>query len=165
MQNLEDVIERCGSLAPEHIPAFIQANLCRPFASLLTLSDHLFGKVDSIGSNEFEASFDREFAVGPGGIHGLIANMAPVYRVIAMIRGTTAPAAAVNRVHSDMVSLTYGLLRCVEHLRFKHNRSQWDPTGGYREFAIIREKRDDKPLFSGPGNVPEIGRKYKIILK
>ncbi|KAF7344299.1 hypothetical protein MVEN_01721400 [Mycena venus] len=131
-----------SALAPEHIPAFIQANLCRPFSPLVKLSNHLIGKADRIGSPEFETEFDRSFAAGPGGVHGLIDHMAPAYLALAMARGTNAPGAAISAVYNEVVSLSYALLRCVEHLRVKHNRSQWDPTGGYREFAIIREKRD-----------------------
>ncbi|KAJ7166237.1 hypothetical protein C8R46DRAFT_1035501 [Mycena filopes] len=140
-----------SALAPEHLPSFIQANICRPFAPLRSLSDHLMGKADALGTSEFEAKFDQGFAVGPHGVHGLVDHIRPAYLALAVVRGTNSPQAAVNTVYDELVSVSYGLLRCVEHFRFKYSRSQWDPTGGYREFAIIREKSDaDLPRAGNP---------------
>lgn len=148
-------------LAPEMLLAFIQSSITIHFAGLVKMGDRVIGKADHLGAHniirrqlprdlpcsgpgtpEFEADFDKSFALGPGGVHGLIGSIAPAYLVLPEVLKSGVAETAVSRVYDELLALSYALLRCVEHLRMRHTRSQWDPTGGYREFAIIRENKD-----------------------
>ncbi|KAJ6601828.1 hypothetical protein DFH09DRAFT_1480905 [Mycena vulgaris] len=134
-------------LTPAQILAFIQSNICRPFLMLTKLSGRLLGAAERVGSDEFEAEFDRSFAIGPGGLGGLMPYIYPAYCALPVALGLGASPEAVSEVYDELVDLSYAFLRCIQHLRFKHNRSQCDPRGGCRELCVILETKDcDLPI-------------------
>ncbi|KAJ7679636.1 hypothetical protein B0H17DRAFT_1206532 [Mycena rosella] len=72
-------------LAPAPLLEFIRSQLIQPFAPLVKLSNRPIGRADYLGTSEFESKFDEQFAVGPGGLHGIIDSMAPAYLTLLMI--------------------------------------------------------------------------------
>ncbi|KAJ7801409.1 hypothetical protein B0H14DRAFT_3155555 [Mycena olivaceomarginata] len=125
-------------LSPSQILAFIESNICQPFAMLTKLG---------LGTPEFEADFDGNFAIGPGGLHGLAPHILPVYLCLPVALKAGASPAAVSAVYDNLTEFSYSLLRCLLHLRFKHHRSEWDPRGGCRELAtILKNKDSDLPV-------------------
>ncbi|KAF7371592.1 hypothetical protein MVEN_00014600 [Mycena venus] len=134
-------------LSAPQILSFIESNICQPFSMLTKLGGYLRGKIDRLGTPEFEAEFDSSFAIGPGGLHGLIPHILPAYLALPVAVQAGASADAASAVYDNLTEMSYALLRCLRHLRFKHHRSLWDPRGGFRELATILMNKDaDLPV-------------------
>lgn len=129
-------------LSPEQVLALIQSNICRPFFMLVKLGGQLLDSPESLQTPEFEAEFDNSFAIGPGGLHGLLPYLRPAYLAVAEALAAGASCSVTIQVHEELVDLSAALLRCMQHLRFKHNRSQWDPRHGCRELSAILDQKD-----------------------
>ncbi|KAJ7183594.1 hypothetical protein C8R46DRAFT_1209756 [Mycena filopes] len=134
-------------LTPPQIVSLIQSNIIRPFSALTKLGGRLLGGTDRLGSAELEAEFDSGFAIGPGGLHGLVPHIISAFLSLPVALKAGAPADTVGFVFDELTELSYSLLRCLQHLRFKHHRSQWDPSGGCRELATVLANKDsDLPV-------------------
>ncbi|KAJ7795568.1 hypothetical protein B0H14DRAFT_3495839 [Mycena olivaceomarginata] len=95
-----------------------------------------------LGTPEFEADFDGDFAIGPGRLHGLAPHILPVYLCLPVALKAGASPAAVSAVHEQSHRIFVFPPSCLLHLRFKQHRSQWDPRGGCRELATILKTKD-----------------------
>ncbi|KAJ7932216.1 hypothetical protein B0H13DRAFT_1857350 [Mycena leptocephala] len=129
-------------LSAPQILSFIESNVCQPFLMLARLGGRLLGSTERIGTPEFEAEFDSAFAVGPGGLHGLAPHILPAYLALPVALAAGASSAAASAVYDKLTDFSYALLRCLQNLRFKHDRSLWDPSGGCRELATILLNKD-----------------------
>ncbi|KAK7029142.1 hypothetical protein R3P38DRAFT_3516119 [Favolaschia claudopus] len=135
--------------APQQVVAFIASNICQPFMMLTNLGGRLIGSTDVRASDEFEAEFDSSFAIGPGGLHGLAPHIMSAYLALPVALKSGADAATVQTVYSDLVDLSSAMFHLLQHMRFRHHRSLWDPRGGCRELATILHAKDgDFPLAS-----------------
>ncbi|KAK7013565.1 hypothetical protein R3P38DRAFT_3576172 [Favolaschia claudopus] len=121
-------------LSAAQVLSFIESNICQPFLMLTNLGKRLAGIVEVIGDDELEGEFDRSFCVGPGGLHGLAPHLLSAYMAL--------PVALEAAVRDNLSDLSLALLRCLQHLRMKHHRSEWDPRGGCRELAVILRTKD-----------------------
>ncbi|KAK7019266.1 hypothetical protein R3P38DRAFT_3359257 [Favolaschia claudopus] len=113
-------------LSPAQVLSFVEANICQPFAMLTNFGKRLIGYTESAADDEIEAEFDRAFVIGAGGLHGLAPHLLSAYMAL--------PVALKAGASHDTFSA---------HLRFKHDRSQWDPRGGCRELAVILHSKDN----------------------
>ncbi|KAJ7664272.1 hypothetical protein B0H14DRAFT_3696973, partial [Mycena olivaceomarginata] len=85
-------------LSPSQVLAFIDSNICQPFAMLTKLGGRLLGATERLGTPEFEADFDGNFAIGPGGLHGLAPHILPAYLSLPVSLKAGASPAAVSAV-------------------------------------------------------------------
>lgn len=83
--------------------------------------------------------FDELFMVGPGGIGNLLDLLGFIYNAISRI-----PTSALTRLnptclatHEKLIALSSSILTSTKFFRAQHNRSLWDPKGGFREFQIV----------------------------
>ncbi|KAK6988805.1 hypothetical protein R3P38DRAFT_2804271 [Favolaschia claudopus] len=109
---------------------------------LTKLGKRLAGQAEQIGADELEADFDEDFAIGPGGLHGLAPHLQTAYISLLVALKAGAPHAAYLAVFDNLTDLSLSLLRCLRHLRAKYHRSEWDPRGGCRELAVILHTKD-----------------------
>ncbi|KAJ7731860.1 hypothetical protein B0H16DRAFT_1468860 [Mycena metata] len=134
-------------MSPSQVVAFVTSSISKPFSSLTKLGGRLLGATERIGTAEFEAEFDSAFTIGPGGLNGLAPHILSAFLALPVALQAGASSESVNTVFDELTELSYSLLRCLQHLRFKHPRSQWDPIGGFRELATILENKDsDLPV-------------------
>ncbi|KAJ7149998.1 hypothetical protein C8R46DRAFT_1306879 [Mycena filopes] len=134
-------------LTPQQIVAFIESSIIQPLSPLTKLGGRLLGATERLGSPEFEAEFESAFAIGPGGLHALAPHILSAYLALPVALKEGAPADVVSTAFDQLCEVSYSLLRCLQHLRFKVPRSQWDPTGGCRELATVLENKDaDLPV-------------------
>ncbi|KAJ7725805.1 hypothetical protein B0H16DRAFT_1781625 [Mycena metata] len=134
-------------MSPSQIVAFVTSSISKPFSSLTKLGGRLLGATERIGTTEFEAEFDSAFTIGPGGLNGLAPHILSAFLALPVALQAGASSESVSTVFDELTELSYSLLRCLQHLRFKHPRSQWDPIGGFRELATILENKDsDLPV-------------------
>ncbi|KAK7016017.1 hypothetical protein R3P38DRAFT_3569613 [Favolaschia claudopus] len=129
-------------LSAAQVLSFIESNVCQPFLMLTNLGKRLAGIVEVIGDDELEGEFDRSFCVGPGGLHGLAPHLLSAYMALPVALEAGASRSAYLAVRDNLSDLSLALLRCLQHLRMKHHRSEWDPRGGCRELAVILRTRD-----------------------
>ncbi|KAJ7060536.1 hypothetical protein C8F01DRAFT_1293083 [Mycena amicta] len=133
-------------ISTDQAPGFIRRSIIDPFAVIQEVSDTMQDPhSESLGSTEFELHFNESFAIGPGGVHALAAHMTAVYAALPALRESGVAADDVNSLWAALYGLSKALLRCLEHLRFRHRR-EYDPTGGFREFAVV--------LRGGEGRLP-----------
>ncbi|KAK6996102.1 hypothetical protein R3P38DRAFT_2800141 [Favolaschia claudopus] len=109
---------------------------------LTKLGKRLAGQAEQIGADELEADFDEDFAIGPGGLHGLAPHLQTAYISLLVALKAGAPHAAYLAGFDNLTDLSLSLLRCLRHLRAKYHRSEWDPRGGCRELAVILHTKD-----------------------
>jgi hypothetical protein len=124
--------------------SFIESNVYQPFLLLTKLGGSLLGATERMGTPEFEAEFDSAFAIGPGGLHGLVPHVLHAYLALPVALRSGASPVGVSTVYDKLTEFSYSMLRCLQHLRFKHHRSEWDPRGGCRELATILNNKDSE---------------------
>ncbi|KAF8182197.1 hypothetical protein K438DRAFT_1975733 [Mycena galopus ATCC 62051] len=87
--------------------------------------------------------FDRVFGVGPGGISIILPAFDLVYSGLERIRFRDSELNAASiKTRLELEGRSDGLLACLFLFRTTHNRSLWDPKGGFRELATVLHKAD-----------------------
>ncbi|KAJ7713515.1 hypothetical protein B0H14DRAFT_3636039 [Mycena olivaceomarginata] len=131
-------------LTTAQILSFIESTVCQPFLLLTHLGGRLLGATERMGTPEFETVFDSAFAIGPGGLHGLVPHVLHTYLALPVALRSGASPVGVSTVYDKLTEFSYSMLQCLQHLRFKHHRSEWDPRGGCRELATILNNKDSE---------------------
>ncbi|KAI0686053.1 hypothetical protein C8T65DRAFT_747552 [Cerioporus squamosus] len=89
---------------------------------------------------QYEVKFTELFAIGPGGLHGVLDPLDHLYEFVTEYSGLKARQR--DEAFSQLRQLSDDCLWLVQHFRFKIARILYDPTGGFREFEVAYKKTE-----------------------
>lgn len=92
----------------------------------------------------FEAIFDAKFRLGPGCLYLMLAIMDGIYQFLNGHEDKLSEqdSIALLNISNSVADLSQLLLHCLLHMRLKHPRSVWDPSG-FGDFYEMYTKHED----------------------